>query len=837
MDCIISGLALYTKNLLLVLAFCNPDEEDENIDNDEHSARRHRARESITSTGSQPSGGIRRRQNNLPPELRLIDLDSQMEIDKYSLPVSRYERLFAADYQLSILPARSAASAIISRGALETLTGFGVDIWHAATNPKTLFSSGASILSRDSGEDASSKVASTSGTLRGTPSKSTSHPIDLSMSKPGAKIFIQSPYDCILATKRDLTDHLKWLAERNDYAKAWEVLDENPDILSFIPEKQHGYTSSISSQPAAKLDELIDEDSIAESTNRHSLSATEKEKRRIGELWIQQLVGKGQWKAAGITCGKVIGTSDKWEKWVWAFAGANKFDEIVDFIPAVPLVPPIPTTVYEVVLGHYIQSDKIKFSELLNCWSLDLFDTKAVAKALENQLKFRDVRADSVENGERGRDWMIVTESLAKLYEAGGRFREALKAYVKLHDPDNTFRLIKDNHLAEAVVDDIPAFISLRVPDSKLDHMTEAELAVATSEPISVLVDAAQRGLVTPKTIVDQLHEKKMMQYLYFYLRALWAGQGMKEQYFDENNERLLLESKLMVDEFADLAIHLFAIYNRPLLMEVLKTSTAYTFEKAAQECEEHEFYDELVYLYSKTGQMKRALYLIIDRLHDVQKAIDFAKEQDDPDLWEVLLSYSMDKPKFIRALLEQVGTAINPINLVKRIPAGLEIQGLREGLTHMMKEHELQHSISSGAARVLRSEVATTQGKLRTGQRRGIKFEPPSLLPPDTVLARSEENKHDLQSKTLCRAGHCAQCGEKFTAFEMETLLGYSCGHVFHISHLLELLGLDETANDDFNSRVNDSGRYLVGMKVMKARLLRDKVKVGCPLCKANVT
>lgn len=836
MDCIISGLALYTKSLLLVLAFCNPGEECEDVQNDQHSARKHRARQSVPITGSQPSGGIRRRQNNLPPELRLIDLDSQMEIDKYSLPVSRYERLLAGDYQLSILPARSAASAITSRGALETLTGFGVDIWHAATNPKTLFSSGASILSRDSGEDASSKVASTVP-IRGTPSNPTSHPIDPSISKPGAKIFIQSPYDCILATKRDLTDHLTWLVDRNEFAKAWEVLDENPDILAFMPEKQHGYTSSISSQPVAKLDELTDDESLAESTKRSILSATEKEKRRIGEFWIQQLVENGEWKAAGVTCGKVICTSDKWEKWVWEFAGANKFDEIVDFIPAIPLTPPIPTTVYEVVLGHYIQSNKVKFGELLDCWSLDLFDTKAVAKALENQLKFRDVREDSIENGERGRDWTIVTEALAKLYEAGGRFREALKAYIKLHDPDNTFRLIKDNHLAEAVADDIPAFINLRVPDSKLDKMTEAELAVATAEPISVLVDAAQRGLVTPKTIVDQLQAKKMMKYLYFYLRALWAGQGMTEHRIGENNERLLLESKMMVDGFADLAIHLFAKYNRPLLMEMLKASTAYTFEKAVQECEAHEYFDELVYLYSKTGQMRRALYLIIDRLHDVQKAIDFAKEQDDPDLWEVLLSYSMDKPKFIRALLEQVGTAINPMNLVERIPAGLEIQGLREGLTHMMKEHELQHSISSGAARVLRSEVAATQNKLRIGQCRGIKFEPSSPLPQTTALGSSKGNEHVSRTRPFEQAGHCAQCGEEFTTFEVETLLGYSCGHVFHISHLLELLGVEEATNDDLASRFNDGGRYLVGMKVMKARLLRDRVKIGCPLCKANAT
>lgn len=36
---------------------------------------------------------------------------------------------------------------------------------------------------------------------------------------------------------------------------------------------------------------------------------------------------------------------------------------------------------------------------------------------------------------------------------------------------------------------------------------------------------------------------------------------------------------------------------------------------------------------------------LIIERLGDVQRAIEFAKEQKDEDLWEDLLSYSESRP------------------------------------------------------------------------------------------------------------------------------------------------------------------------------------------------
>lgn len=571
-DCIISGISLYTSNLLLILAFSPP--EDEDVDEAQGAVKGHHQQASIGSGKSEPSGGVRKRQSNLPPELRLIDLVSQAEVDKEELAVSRYERLFSADYHLSVLPARSAASVVASKGALETIAGLGSEMWHAAINPRALFSSGASIRSRDSGDDfaAGSRTASTSGTIRGGPIKPGLLPVHPSLSKPGAKIFIHSPYDCILATKRDLSDHLAWLLEHEHYSRAWELLDENPDILAdksgdFLPTSLH---------PSG---EGVEDESVADSITRGAHSAVEREKQRIGELWIKELIDDGQWAAAAEACGRVLQSPDRWEKWVWTFAGAKRFDEITNYIPSAPMHPPIPTTVYEVVLGHYIHNDKPRFRDLLDLWSTDLFDIKTVTTALENQLKFRDVRKESVDDGEKGRDWRIVNEGLARLYEAGGRQREALKCYIKLQDANSVFRLIRDNHLAEAVADDIPGFITLRVPAGGIDRMTKKDLANATSDAITLLVDEAQHGLVGPKQVVEQLQAKKLRLYTFFYLRALWHGDGVKE-HVGESRDRLILESRALVDEFADLVVNLFATYERTLLMDFLKVSTAYTFDK-----------------------------------------------------------------------------------------------------------------------------------------------------------------------------------------------------------------------------------------------------------------
>jgi hypothetical protein len=555
MDCIISGISLYTQNLLLVLAFCLPDEEESG------------AHKQISTADSTLSRGIQRKQNSQPPELRLIDLSSQAEVDKDGLTISRFERLSSNDYHLGILPAKNVATAAASRGALEALAGLGNDMLNAALNPMALFSSAASVVSRNSDGASETNVPPPAARV----GRVSVHP---HLAKPGVKIFILSPYDCILATRRDLGDHLAWMLERHQYQEAWELVDQHPEITTALTDITP--TSPLHTQ---STDDFYDETSSVADGMRNFHSSAEKEKRRIGELWIQDIIETGDWTRAGQICGKVLGTPDRWEKWVWTFAGANKFDEIVNYIPTERTRPPIPGTLYEVMLGHYLQADKPRFRQLLERWSADLFDAGAITTALEDQLKFRDVREDSVEDGEVGRDWRIVMESLAKLHEANGRNREALKCHIKLQDADSAMRLIKEGHLADAVADDIPSFIGLRVPQGRVAKMSREELEDGTAEAITLLVDEAQHGLVKPEVVITQLQHKKLDLYTFFYLRGLWRGEGMHE-HSSESRARLVTDSQSLVDQFADLAVHLFAVYDQSLLMDLLKNSTAYAFEK-----------------------------------------------------------------------------------------------------------------------------------------------------------------------------------------------------------------------------------------------------------------
>ncbi|CAH2283281.1 vacuolar sorting-associated 41 homolog [Pelobates cultripes] len=137
--------------------------------------------------------------------------------------------------------------------------------------------------------------------------------------------------------------------------------------------------------------------------------------------------------------------------------------------------------------------------------------------------------------------------------------------------------------------------------------------------------------------------------------------------------------------------IHLYAEYDRPNLLPFLRDSIHCPLEKALEICHQRNFVEETVFLLSRMGNSRKALQMIMEELHNVDKAIEFAKEQDDSELWEDLILYSIDKPKFINGLLNNIGTHVDPILLIHRIKEGMEIPNLRDSLVKILQDYNLQ--------------------------------------------------------------------------------------------------------------------------------------------------
>lgn len=871
-DCKVAGATLYTPTLLLVLAYMQ--------------------RKSSKSTKSDDSTPRSRskRQNGLKPELRLIDINSHEELETDALSVSRFEALVSSDYHLGVLYPLKIPSQLAQKGYL-TQVGSGMaavgsglvtgtevvaqGMWDATMygprmlGANKLFSQSetGSIRSGKAGTDRSPAPPNKpsnylTGWIPGLGSSiwgNENEELKSVATTQGLKIFLISPYDCIVAVKRNLSDRIQWLEDQQQYRKAWELLDQHPEAASSaggssekwspptpskassIGQSTADSVSSPSKVPKPTLAEFFADTSSITGSPRPEMkgqnSVAEKEKRRIGELWLKQLTSAGNWSEAAEVAGKVLNTTTRWEHWTWIFVKNNKIDEISPYVPAMELTPPMSPTVYEVVLGYYVSRDYKRFQDLIDQWPSDLFDIGAITSAIREQLTSK--RKDSG-------DWRILTTCLAKLYLADGHYKEALRCYIRLQDADTAMSLVKDHHLVEAIADDVPGFVLLRIAPQQIRSASVEELDELTAEPIKLLVDEASKGVVEPDEVVEQLSRPEMRPFLYLYFKHLWQGTGHSAAQVTMQRHRFSTaklaedEGRILVDRFPDLAVELFAQYDRELLMEFLQSSTLYDFSMALKICNKQRYVEEEVYLLSKTGSLKKALYLIIDELQDVSKAIDFAKEQDDKGLWDDLLDYSMSRPQFISGLLAGVGTAIDPITLVKRIPSGIEIVGLKDGLKKMLREYDLQDSISSGAATILSSEVAVNMDILRRDRRRGIKFDVPSIknkIVNTTPLA--EQHLAVTEENYVPKPGRCATCDIAFTGDESEMLIGFACGHVYHVACLFK----DDTNaplpsnNQDDEDETGYGFPRSIATKVTNARLLRDRISLtgGCKVCRVR--
>uniref|UniRef100_A0A803SMK4 Vacuolar protein sorting-associated protein 41 homolog n=1 Tax=Anolis carolinensis TaxID=28377 RepID=A0A803SMK4_ANOCA len=141
----------------------------------------------------------------------------------------------------------------------------------------------------------------------------------------------------------------------------------------------------------------------------------------------------------------------------------------------------------------------------------------------------------------------------------------------------------------------------------------------------------------------------------------------------------------------------------------------------ALEICQQRNFVEETVYLLSRMGNSRSALKMIMEELNDVDKAIEFAKEQDDAELWEDLILYSIDKPPFITGLLNNIGTHVDPILLIHRIKEDMEIPNLRDSLVKILQDYNLQILLREGCKKILVADSLSLLKKMHRTQMRGV--------------------------------------------------------------------------------------------------------------------
>ncbi|KAI9724602.1 MAG: Vacuolar protein sorting-associated protein 41 [Chrysothrix sp. TS-e1954] len=805
-DGIVSGLSLYSPSLLMAIVFRTMNDEGEPLSSvEEHTPRR----------------GFRRRQNGLPPDLRLIDLeDGNNEKEVQPLDFSQYENLSSSDYHLSCVFLPRSKIPSTGRGAFSSL---GDGLWDIGVNATKIFGSSASVLSGSS----NSEGLSVSATGVSTPK---AHRVDTgpvlsshtSFDAAGQKVFVSSPFDCYLVVKTDIADHFQFLVRKTQFDEAWELLNSRPEIASVISADETNLKTDRPKPEGERADEMLDDDrslKTIRSTDGLEQSAVDRERERLGDLWIRHLIAAQDWPSAGDIAGKVLESSSRWAHWVEVFVENDKIDQIAFQMPTTPLRPPISGSLYDKVLRYYLQGDLRQMRDLLMQWHPDIYN---VPKAIDDILASLDLDHGSLRKRSQ-QDWLICQDALALLYLADGRPSDAIECFIHTKNADGAIGLIREHNLLSTVSDKVYEFTLLRTSLEQQSKVPLSQLDDLTSETISLLALAALQDIIQVESVVRQLkpHSSTGETLLFFYFRALWQGL-VPSMETDSISAELILNSRprfspakpLSISRtrhllalHGDLAIDLFAQYARDLLSDLLRSSDSsssiedtvvtYNYDHAVSVCESRHYIPELVHLLAITGQTRRALNLIVGDLGDVAQAIDFVRDVADDGLWNDLSEFCLADAHLIKEFLQHidVGTGsetigIDPKQFVKRIPNKLAIPGLRDALTRLVHENEVQYSVATGASSVLQSEVAVVLNLLRRGRAKGVMFE--------------VEAAPDIES-------HCALCNTSFASSDSVTenddaLLGYSCGHVFHLPCLL-----DDIVTADNKSRLDRLRRQLL--------------------------
>uniref|UniRef100_A0A8C1HME0 Vacuolar protein sorting-associated protein 41 homolog n=2 Tax=Cyprinus carpio TaxID=7962 RepID=A0A8C1HME0_CYPCA len=459
---------------------------------------------------------------------------------------------------------------------------------------------------------------------------------------------------------------------------------------------------------------------------------------KIGMAYINHLVERGDYDAAARKCQKVLGKNmDLWENEVYRFKTIGQLKAISQYLPRGDLR--LRPAIYEMILHEFLKTDyevcfkfaflllflTQGFATLIREWPGELYNNMAIVQAVNEHLKKDPTNS------------MLLT-TLAELYTYDQRYDRALEIYLKLRHKD-VYQLIHKHNLFSSIKDKIVLLMDF-------DKEKAVDMLLDNEDKISM------------DKVVEELKDRPEL--LHVYLHKLFKRDHHKGQKYHERQ------------------ISLYAEFDRPNLLPFLRESMHCPLEKALEICQQRHFVEETVFLLSRMGNCRRALQMIMEELADVDKAIEFAKEQDDRELWEDLISYSIDKPPFITGLLNNIGTHVDPILLIHRIKEGMEIPNLRDSLVKILQDYNLQILLREGCKKILVADSLSLLQRMHRTQKRGVRVDEENIceschtpiLPSDTAQAfgvvvfhcRHKFHKECLPSPGNVRIQYCNICSAK---------------------------------------------------------------------------
>jgi len=356
-------------------------------------------------------------------------------------------------------------------------------------------------------------------------------------------------------------------------------------------------------------------------------------------------------------------------------------------------------------LNEHLRQDHESFLALVNDWDSSNYDVSAVVSSVKKELKSNP-------------EDVYLLKALAKLYDFQKLYSEEIDVYLKLKGGP-VFKIIKEHKLFSIIGD-------------RLTYL----FAFNEEETVALLVEAKEQ--ISPEVVMAQLDQYPKFQLAY--LDALVSS---------DYNQVPMYHGKI---------VELYANYKKDKLLPFLQMSNSYNLEDALSVCHKVRMYNEEAFILERMGSSHEALNVLVDKVKNMKAAVDLVQRQDDDDLKRTLIEKSLHDPLLLSELLENIGSLVDPIVIIKNIPDNMEIPRLSEHLVKLMSDHSLQMSLYEGCNTILRTDCV-------------------ELF--DTLVARKR------RAFSVSATARCATCNGLLCRQKHDDVVVFGCSHAYHRSCL----------------------------------------------------
>lgn len=399
----------------------------------------------------------------------------------------------------------------------------------------------------------------------------------------------------------------------------------------------------------------------------------------VVDHYMEYLLSNQEYEKAAKMCPDVLRQDpDRWERYIYLFAQRRNLDTLSIYIPTEN--PTLKSSAYNMVLRACIlvPTSHPRLLELVKRWPPGVYSPSGLSK--EIQQKARSIRGDKT----------ILMEVLALLYILQNMHDHAMEIYIELEKQD-VFDFIVNHALLNTLHGKIAKLVAL-------DEEKAINLLVKYMEdidPVHVIQE-----LEEVMKHVDQNKDNKKTY-------SMWRKRLFR--YMD----KLVMEDISAAADYHALLVELYADYSVDRLKHFLEMSHQYPLDVAYEICHSRKLIKEEVYVLYRMGNSQDALQLIIKELKDIPKAIEFARQHNDIELWNSLIDWALKSSSTTGDLLDQVGGHVNPHTVITRIPKGMSIWNLRNRLCKIITDYRTQTSLQEGCSHILKADCVHLAEKL----------------------------------------------------------------------------------------------------------------------------